>query len=148
MLYEVITVKVIRKQNSGGPARPRNIGIRASDGELIALCDGDDIMEPDAIAEAVKVFTAMPDVALVWGDFDAIDDHGNLIGMRWSNEYTSFRPNLEVLNLGRCYRLPANAAYAQLLNGLFLGTSSRITSYNVCYTKLLRPSESIRGTMV
>ena len=39
--------------NFGGPARPRNLGLRAASGELIALLDSDDWWTPDKLRKAV-----------------------------------------------------------------------------------------------
>lgn len=118
------SIQVITQPNSGGPARPRNTGIDRASGDFVAMCDGDDRPAPDAVAGALRVFAAMPDVDLVWGDFAICDAEGNPTGRRWSDTYTSFREHLEATALPHCYRLPAEAVFAQLLQGLFLGTSS------------------------
>jgi len=81
-------------------------------------------MEPDSVASAVAVLDVLPDVGLVWGDFAFCDHEGNLDGRRWSQVYTGFRAFVEPTRLSGCHRLPAAAAYGQLLQGLFLGTSS------------------------
>ena len=39
---ESLNVELIRIDNSGGPARPRNVGIRASQADWISLLDSDD----------------------------------------------------------------------------------------------------------
>jgi glycosyltransferase involved in cell wall biosynthesis len=116
--------RVVRQANFGGPSRPRNVGIASSDGDVIALCDGDDIMEPDAIARAVDVLTRLEDVDVVWGDFAVIDETGDRTGALWSGKYTDFREDLLATDLEGCYRLPPRAAFANLLRGLFIGTSS------------------------
>jgi len=46
--------------NSGGPARPRNIGIEASRGELIAFLDADDIWHHDKLRIQVNIFESTP----------------------------------------------------------------------------------------
>src|SRR5436190_15499550 len=63
------TVRGIRVDHSGGPARPRNIGIQAARGELIALFDGDDIMLPGKLEEQQAFLADHPDIPLVFTNF-------------------------------------------------------------------------------
>lgn len=44
------------KKNSGGPARPRNLGIQKSKGELIAFLDGDDLWHEKKIEKQVEYY--------------------------------------------------------------------------------------------
>jgi len=44
--YSDSRVQYIKTDNWGGPARPRNIGIKQSKGEYIAFCDDDDLWNP------------------------------------------------------------------------------------------------------
>jgi glycosyltransferase involved in cell wall biosynthesis len=117
-------VQVIRQPNFGGPSRPRNVGIAATDGDLVALCDGDDVLKPEAIASAVDVFANLGGIDLVWGDFAYVDGHGNPDGLHWSDKYTDVRDFFVVTDLPGCFLLPPDAAFEGLLRGLFLGASS------------------------
>ncbi len=117
-------VQVIRQPNFGGPSRPRNIGIAATNGDLVALCDGDDVLKPEAIASAVDVFANLGGIDLVWGDFAYVDGHGNPDGLHWSDRYTDVRESLVMTDLPGCFALPPDAAFVNLLRGLFLGASS------------------------
>lgn len=61
--YEIIkkikanskNIKILKTEsNTGGPATPRNIGIKNSTGEYIAFCDADDIWHPQKLEVQVK----------------------------------------------------------------------------------------------
>lgn len=49
-------IRYIFTDNWGGPARPRNIGIKRAKGEYIAFCDDDDLWFPNKIEEQLKHF--------------------------------------------------------------------------------------------
>lgn len=70
-----LPVKLIRlSQNSGGPARPTNVGIQAARSPLIAVLDQDDVFLPQRIASQAAVLSAAPDVAYVFGYVDVKPD--------------------------------------------------------------------------
>ena len=60
-------VRYVRQDNSG-VAAARNAGIRASDGELIALLDSDDLWAHDKLARQVSFLDRHPDVNVVCCD--------------------------------------------------------------------------------
>lgn len=124
-------IRLFTQPNSGGPARPRNAGIANARGKFVAFCDGDDCMEPDSVAGAVVALEGNPRASLVWGDFVCNDPSGRRHGQRWSDEYTTFRQYLESIPSADCWILPASVAFSQLLNGLFLGTSSVVVRRQV-----------------
>jgi len=51
-----------------GMAFARNVGIKASSGELIALLDSDDMFTEDSIAKRVEYFNNHPNTQVVWGN--------------------------------------------------------------------------------
>lgn len=70
---------VLRKPN-GGVSSARNLGIRESQGDLLALLDADDIWLPNRLSETVKPFEADSEVGLVYGRIVRIDPDGEVLG--------------------------------------------------------------------
>jgi glycosyltransferase involved in cell wall biosynthesis len=57
-----------------------NKGFARATGEMMAWINSDDTYEPGAIREAVAEMQAHPEVGLVYGDTNFIDDQGRVIG--------------------------------------------------------------------
>ncbi len=57
-----------------------NKGFNMAKGEIFAWLNSDDVYKPGAIAEAVEYMMRNPDVGMVYGDADFIDDEGKWIG--------------------------------------------------------------------
>jgi teichuronic acid biosynthesis glycosyltransferase TuaG len=53
-------VSFIKQNKSGQPAKPRNRGISLSKGKYVALCDDDDIWEPNKLEVQVKTMEDSP----------------------------------------------------------------------------------------
>jgi glycosyltransferase involved in cell wall biosynthesis len=51
--------------NSGGPARPINVGIRAASGEFVVILDQDDVLDPNRIEAHLALLGADTKLALV-----------------------------------------------------------------------------------
>ena len=65
-------VRLIRKAN-GGVASARNLGLAAAQGDFIHFLDSDDLLAPDAVANAVAAFNAVADADLCYGQGQWID---------------------------------------------------------------------------
>jgi len=63
-----------------GHADALNKGFAHATGEILAWLNSDDTYQPGAIREAVEFMLAHPDVSLVYGDANLIDEHGNYLG--------------------------------------------------------------------
>lgn len=66
-------IKVIRQANRG-PYAARNAGIKSSEGEYIAFLDSDDEWFPERLAKQVPLLDAGPELGLVYGNGELIDD--------------------------------------------------------------------------
>lgn len=69
-------VKYIKIENSGGPAKPRNIGIREAKGKYIAFVDDDDLWLPTKLEKQVVVLENNLDFGLVHSCCEVIDENG------------------------------------------------------------------------
>lgn len=69
-------VKYIKIENSGGPAKPRNVGIREAKGKYIAFVDDDDLWMPTKLEKQVAVLENIPDFGLVHCCCQIIDEKG------------------------------------------------------------------------
>jgi glycosyltransferase involved in cell wall biosynthesis len=63
-------------EKDNGQADAINKGFARATGEIIAWLNSDDYYLAGAISSAVKIFEANPDVALVYGNMLAVDEHG------------------------------------------------------------------------
>ena len=64
------------EQANQGVAKARNTGIARAHGEYIALLDDDDLWPPDKLEWQTAYLDANPDVGVVSGTLQTIDDHG------------------------------------------------------------------------
>lgn len=58
------------EQPNGGPARARNTGIAAAQGDFMQFLDADDALLPEKIARCLAVFEGNPSAGLVYSDFE------------------------------------------------------------------------------
>lgn len=73
-------IKYIKIENFGGPARPRNTGIDAANGDFIAFTDDDDIWLPKKLENQVAILNEHPSYGLVHCPCSVIDKFGKETG--------------------------------------------------------------------
>ncbi len=69
-------VVMIRRPVRGGIAAATNDGLRAAEGEFIALLDHDDQLSPHALAAMARRLIEQPDADVLYSDEDKIDEQG------------------------------------------------------------------------
>jgi GT2 family glycosyltransferase len=62
---------VLRLAKNSGPAAARNYGSRHAHGEILFFVDADVVVKPETVSHIVKFFEEHPDVAAVFGSYDA-----------------------------------------------------------------------------
>jgi len=74
-------IKLIKcKENFGGPAKPRNIGIKKSKGLYVAFLDNDDIWLPEKLKKQMEIFFKKKEVDIIYSLAYTIDVNGKRIG--------------------------------------------------------------------
>ena len=61
---------ILLNRNTGGPARPLNIGIASSDATHIAVLEQDDVMPPNRLQWSLEAFTRFPECDVSFGRFE------------------------------------------------------------------------------
>lgn len=64
-------VRVLRLAENSGPAAARNYGARHARGEILLFVDADVVVAPGAVGRVVNLLEEHPDVAAVFGSYDA-----------------------------------------------------------------------------
>jgi glycosyltransferase involved in cell wall biosynthesis len=67
-------------QANAGPAIARNTGAAQAFGEYLAFLDSDDLLLPNALASGAAFLDGRPDIGLVFGPSELVDELGNVIG--------------------------------------------------------------------
>jgi GT2 family glycosyltransferase len=66
-----LPVQVVRLTTNAGPAAARNYGARQARGDLLLFVDSDVVLPPGALDHVARRFDEHPDVAAVFGSYDA-----------------------------------------------------------------------------
>lgn len=62
------SVRVLRQPRNGGPARARNAGMRAADGDWLAFLDADDTLAAGSLALRLQAIQAFPQIEWIAGE--------------------------------------------------------------------------------
>ena len=89
---------VVTQPPSGGPSRPRNVGIGRARAPYVALLDADDLMKPDKLSSALAALDQHPRAGLAFGDYERIDREGRLL------EPPTLHPVLRTHDFRRAWR--------------------------------------------
>jgi GT2 family glycosyltransferase len=63
--------RLLRLEHNSGPGAARNFGARHATGDVLLFVDSDVVVGPDTVARVIRVLEERPDVAAVFGSYDA-----------------------------------------------------------------------------
>lgn len=109
--------------NSGGPAKPRNVGLVNALGEYIFMFDSDDIMLPGKIEKCISALDGNPEANWLFTNFQTIDESGVLLNENFLSEYETLWSIVGGSARG-IYTIPAEKVFNGILKVNFVGTSS------------------------
>lgn len=113
-----------RIDNSGGPARPRNIGIQRATGDFVFLFDADDVMHPQKLELSISALQQCPEADLLFSNYSSIDMDGNLLKSSYLDEYESLWALLSNPKCQDFHFIKKDVLYPALVKVNFIGTSS------------------------
>lgn len=116
-------VRFWRQPASGGPSAPRNRAIAESRGRYIFFCDADDVMKPGKIERQVGILADRPAVALVFTDFEVVDEDDRVLEPSFLAAYETLRTIVAAGAL-EDGSLRADLLVCGLIRANFIGTSS------------------------
>lgn len=119
-------VTVIEIPPSGGPSRPRNIGLARARAPYVSLLDSDDLLKPGKLAASVAALDACPSAGLAFGDYEKMDADGHVFETSFVYAYPVFR-GLARQPAGEDWWLISQHEMARgLLYENFIGTSGAV----------------------
>ena len=116
-------IKILSGSNSGGPAKPRNVGLNNASGEYIFMFDSDDIMLPKKLALSVDALDRNPSANLLFTNFQSIDENGKVIKENFLHEYETLWEIVDK-NVTHPLEIRAEDVFSPLIKVNFIGTSS------------------------
>ena len=115
-------VSVLQQNASGGPSRPRNVGIAHTTAPYIAFLDADDLIRPDKLSSAAAVLDRYPQAGFAFADFEHIDAEGRILEASAAS-YKLASCDIHGEQVGNSWRLIARAELERGLLQRTIGTS-------------------------
>jgi len=113
-------VKVITQPHSGGGgAQARNTGIKAANGEIVALLDSDDLWHPAKLEKQISVLDSSPGLLWVYSDSEVFDhDSGKSLFLVSQKQKLHEGDVLEELILGDFIPTPSHIVHRQVFDAV------------------------------
>jgi glycosyltransferase involved in cell wall biosynthesis len=75
-------IRYVRRPQNGGRAAARNTAVELATGQFLAFCDSDDAWLPNRLARQLAAFEGRPEVGMVHGQVEIVDEAGNALADR------------------------------------------------------------------
>ncbi|MFN2499542.1 MAG: glycosyltransferase family 2 protein [Pyrinomonadaceae bacterium] len=98
-------VRIQLNQQNVGLIKNFERAIALCDGDIIALCDQDDVWRPEKLARLEAIFAATPDAGLVFSDAELVDDALRPLGRRLSETVGSNSAQRKLRHREKAFRL-------------------------------------------
>lgn len=87
--YEGSRLRVVDLAERVGRSAARNAGIQAAAGDIILINDADDLLDPERLLKTRAAFADKKNAILgvLYGDFNVIDELGNVLGTQKSEPF-------------------------------------------------------------
>lgn len=116
-------IQYVRQGNSGGPSKPRNVGIHRARGKYVALFDSDDLMAKEKLEEAVGFLERYPDLGLLFANFEVCNERGEGFPGTFLDGLTAFG-EIQKRQVGeKWFIIESTVAYQEMFRQNFIGTS-------------------------
>ena len=124
-------IRYFKLPNSGGPSRPRNRGIELSVGKYVSLCDSDDVMFPEKLAEAIPFLEQEANLGFVFTNMILSHEDGTPFPDLFLDTYEGFW-KLPKKKVGeRWFSIKRQDAYDALFYEMYIGISGVVARKQV-----------------
>jgi len=120
---DFLPIRLLRNPGPRGPSAARNLAIRRSDAEFIALLDADDLLAPTHHQLLLSAIRSAPDIVASFGDSSEFNARGEFLRSQFAKSGMAERSAIE---LARGIFTPAAGMFAALLGAGAFGTSACI----------------------
>src|SRR5579871_2952051 len=115
--------RLLKIPASGGPSRPRNVGIAEARSRYVALLDADDLLKPDKLTRAVAALDRHPDAGILFTNYERISESGEILHPDALASYRMLRSLLPQDSNTHEVLIPQEQFARGLLHENFIGTS-------------------------
>ena len=120
-------VMLVRTAASGGPSRPRNLGVGIARAPYIAFVDSDDLLRPEKLSATVLALERCPTACFAFTDFESIDERGALIQQSVLGDYRAWSMLTSEPSHMEWQTIPQAKLARALVYENFIGTSGVVT---------------------
>ena len=112
-------IRLVESEKNRGVLLAFEAAVRMADGDVLFLCDQDDVWYPEKVSTILEAFANWPDVDLMASDAALIDDNDSLLPGTYYQNRGKFSGNFWP-NLFRCKFLGATMAFRGTIRFKFL----------------------------